>query len=367
MRRSVKYGLYGAVLAALVGGTAAFAIGPNGSAVTLVVDGQSQNVHTNASNVDGALEGAGYHVGAHDIVAPAIDSKIDDGSRIVLNRGRLLHLNVDGTIKDVWTTAPTVAVALADLGFAQSDYVSVSRSTRLPLDATNISLRAPKKIAVVHDNRKQIVTTTGATVTQALEEIGLTVGKRDRVKPAGTTALKDGLKIVVDRVLIKRETVRKTVDYAVSRRTDASMYSDQKTVIADGVSGVAEVSYDVTYVNGVVAGRREVGRQLVSSPQPQVEKVGTKARPVAPAPVPSSSGLDWDAMAACESGGNWSINTGNGFYGGLQFDSGTWLSNGGGAYAPRADLATRDQQIAVASRLYAARGSSPWPVCGARL
>jgi hypothetical protein len=81
----------------------------------------------------------------------------------------------------------------------------------------------------------------------------------------------------------------------------------------------------------------------------------------------SSGGLNWDAVAACESGGNWHINTGNGFYGGLQFDSGTWLSNGGGAYAPRADLASREQQIAVANRLYAARGSSPWPVCGARL
>ncbi|MDT4979679.1 MAG: resuscitation-promoting factor RpfB, partial [Pseudonocardiales bacterium] len=86
-----------------------------------------------------------------------------------------------------------------------------------------------------------------------------------------------------------------------------------------------------------------------------------------PPPPPSTGGLNWDAVAACESGGNWAINTGNGFYGGLQFDSGTWLSNGGGAYAPRADLASREQQIAVATRLYNARGSSPWPVCGANL
>jgi hypothetical protein len=74
--------------------------------------------------------------------------------------------------------------------------------------------------------------------------------------------------------------------------------------------------------------------------------------------------LNWDAVAQCESGGNWSINTGNGFYGGLQFDYGTWLAYGGGSYAPRADLASRDAQIAVATRLYNARGSSPWPVCG---
>jgi len=68
----------------------------------------------------------------------------------------------------------------------------------------------------------------------------------------------------------------------------------------------------------------------------------------------------WDRIAQCESGGNWSINTGNGYYGGLQFDSGTWLANGGGTYAPRADLASRTQQIAVANKVYASRGLSPW-------
>ena len=69
----------------------------------------------------------------------------------------------------------------------------------------------------------------------------------------------------------------------------------------------------------------------------------------------------WDSIAACESGGNWSINTGNGYYGGLQFSQGTWESAGGLAYAPRADLASRDQQIAVASGL----SLSNWPHCGA--
>ena len=70
---------------------------------------------------------------------------------------------------------------------------------------------------------------------------------------------------------------------------------------------------------------------------------------------------------ACESGGNWAINTGNGFYGGVQFDYGTWKGNGGGVYAERADLASRDQQIEIASRVQAARGWSPWPACSAKL
>ncbi len=75
----------------------------------------------------------------------------------------------------------------------------------------------------------------------------------------------------------------------------------------------------------------------------------------------------WDRLAGCESGGNWHINTGNGYYGGLQFSDGTWDGNGGNRYASRADLATKDEQIAIAERILAARGWSPWPACSARL
>lgn len=78
------------------------------------------------------------------------------------------------------------------------------------------------------------------------------------------------------------------------------------------------------------------------------------------------TGVDWDALARCESGGRWNAATGNGYYGGLQFDGATWRSNGGLAYAPRADQATREQQIAVAENLSARRGLAPWPTCGRR-
>jgi resuscitation-promoting factor RpfA len=76
---------------------------------------------------------------------------------------------------------------------------------------------------------------------------------------------------------------------------------------------------------------------------------------------------EWDQVARCESGGNWGINTGNGFYGGVQFTSSTWASHGGGEYAPSAQLATKDQQIAVAERVLATQGRGAWPVCGGPL
>ena len=76
---------------------------------------------------------------------------------------------------------------------------------------------------------------------------------------------------------------------------------------------------------------------------------------------------DWSGVAQCESSGNWSINTGNGYYGGLQFGSPTWLGHGGGEFAPRADLATPAQQIAVAERVLLTQGVGAWPTCGKQL
>jgi hypothetical protein len=75
----------------------------------------------------------------------------------------------------------------------------------------------------------------------------------------------------------------------------------------------------------------------------------------------------WDDLARCESGGNWAINTGNGYYGGLQFSLGTWRANGGAKYAAYPHQASRGEQIAVAERLRAARGYAPWPACRAKL
>ncbi|WP_432025465.1 transglycosylase family protein [Streptomyces sp. 1222.5] len=81
----------------------------------------------------------------------------------------------------------------------------------------------------------------------------------------------------------------------------------------------------------------------------------------------AATASQWDAVAQCESGGNWSINTGNGYYGGLQFSASTWAAYGGTAYAPQANQAGKAQQIAVAEKVLAAQGKGAWPVCGTGL
>ncbi|MEV1084802.1 transglycosylase family protein [Streptomyces sp. NPDC050211] len=80
----------------------------------------------------------------------------------------------------------------------------------------------------------------------------------------------------------------------------------------------------------------------------------------------AADGGVWDRIAQCESGGNWHISTGNGYYGGLQFAAGTWRAYGGTAYAPTADQASREQQIVVATKVQRAQGWGAWPTCSAR-
>ena len=96
--------------------------------------------------------------------------------------------------------------------------------------------------------------------------------------------------------------------------------------------------------------------------------LGTTAIGIGVLAGPASAAThDWTGVAQCESGGNWSINTGNGYFGGLQFSQSTWDAFGGAAYATRADLAARSQQIAVAENVLAVQGVGAWPTCGRSL
>lgn len=115
-------------------------------------------------------------------------------------------------------------------------------------------------------------------------------------------------------------------------------------------------------VKQVREARREQRERIRAAEQAEAERLAAEeqAEATSSAPVPTYSGpVNWDAIAECESGGNWQINTGNGYYGGLQFSQATWEGAGGLRFAGRADLATREQQIAVASTL----SLGNWPHC----
>lgn len=138
-----------------------------------------------------------------------------------------------------------------------------------------------------------------------------------------------------------------------------------------------------TAVEAAAISSRATLEELAAAPLPTPASASMEATllPVAtPAPPPRAAAAParrpaatysgdsvWDALAKCESGGNWSINTGNGYYGGLQFSYATWQGYGGGEFAEYPHEATREEQITVAERLRAARGYQPWPACRLKL
>lgn len=116
---------------------------------------------------------------------------------------------------------------------------------------------------------------------------------------------------------------------------------------------------------------RPLPSQQAAASRPTVQPAAAAgqavSRPVRTYASIPTDGSVWDRLAKCEAGGNWAINTGNGYYGGLQFTAGTWSGHGGGQFAPRADLASREQQIVIGERVLASQGWRAWPACSAKL
>ena len=286
MLRSVKYGLYGGVLAGLLALPALW--NTVDKTVELVVDGQPHSVQTTAMDVGQVITGQGYRLTAHDLLAPAASSPVKDGTRIVLRRGRLLHLNVDGVATDVWTTAPTVAQALAELGYAGGDFVSVSRSQRLPLGVTDLAIRTPRLITIVHDGRRDIVTTTDANVGEVLEDLNIGLGPRDTMSVPVTAPVTPGEVITIHRVASKIVTRQSALPYPIVRRPDPTMLVGQTKIIKAGRKGLARVTYSYVYVDGKIAGVTKLSSVVIRKPVTQVEKVGTKRARLSVASAPTA-------------------------------------------------------------------------------
>ena len=268
MRRSIKYGLYAAVLASVLGSTIAWA--SVDKSVTVNVDGQSTQLHTVASTVKGALADAGYQVGPHDIVAPPLTSSVHGGATIVLERGRLLRLTVDGTERDVWVTAPTVQQALGDLGYESADLNAVSRSKRLPLTPTDLTLSTIKIVSLTQGTEVSQLTTTDAYVGDLLSELGITLGSEDTVTPAANAKITNGVDIVVKRVTHGTVTGQAPLPFTTTQTPDPTLNKGTTKVTTSGKAGLADVVYAVVYVDGVETGRTIVSSTTITPPTNQV-------------------------------------------------------------------------------------------------
>jgi resuscitation-promoting factor RpfB len=362
--RTLKSVLFTLVLLGLVGGSVAYFAAQK--SLTLTVDGQPREVRTYAGTVGEVLEDEGLQTQSHDVVLPDAASPVADGDTVVLNRARPLTLTVDGVESEVYVTALSVDEALDQLGYRTDGLVvSASRSDRLPLDGMALSITTPKDVTLVVDGQERVVTTTAATAGDLLAEQGVVLGATDRTSLYPDQALLARMRLQVFRVQVDEVAVPTPLEYETVETEDPDAFEGDDTVTQEGVEGEQVTTYRVTVTDGVETGREQLSTTVTREPVDELVTVGTKARPASSGNTPSADGLNWAALAQCESGGRPNAVSGTGKYRGMyQFSQATWNAVGGSG-DPAA--ASADEQTYRAQLLYQRSGAGQWPHCGPRL
>ncbi|MDO4553729.1 MAG: G5 domain-containing protein [Lachnospiraceae bacterium] len=231
-------------------------------------------------SVKQALNLAEIDVHSKDEVTPGLNEKITkENTHISISRYAKVTVNCDETTKEIELTGAKVEDALETMGITlhKNDYMDHDREAYLT-DAMSISVIRRSAVTVVADGNKTKCLTKASTVQELLNEQGVSVGKKDRVKPALTKAVKDGTKVVVKRVSVKKITEKEPVDYGTKTEYSSSMYEGTSKVKKQGKKGEKEVVYQVTYVDGKEESRKAVKETVITEPEDQVVVQGTKKK-----------------------------------------------------------------------------------------
>jgi uncharacterized protein YabE (DUF348 family) len=354
-----------AVLAMLGGAVSALVLDKT---ITVTIDGQDRVVHTFGADVASALGSAGIEVTPQDRVEPALPTELADGDEVIFTHARTLTLVEGSSERRLPIPATTVGEAMQILGLeATPPQMSAAPDTVIPLAGLAVELRVPRSVTFSDGTAPLTpLTTTSGTVGGLLVEQGIELGPDDVSVPSPDTPLTEGLSVHVVRNGVGEVVEVRPIPPPEEIIEDPELARGEREVVERGKPGEQTAIIRVYVQNGQEVRREQVRAGSVTPPEPRVVHLGTNDDiPRAPA---VSDGSAWDRLAKCESTGNWAINTGNGYYGGLQFDAGTWRAYGGTDYAPLPHQASRDEQIAVASRVRDDRGGyGAWPACSRRL
>jgi uncharacterized protein YabE (DUF348 family) len=366
-RRPVQLAAGAAVLVAVVGAGVLYTAFDK--SVTLSVDGRSESVHSFSGTVAALLDDQDLKVGTRDIVAPGLKSGLADGQTVVVRYARPLTLTVNGEQNTYWTTETSVDRALVALGLrAEGAQLSASRSARISRDGMTMWMSTPKRVTLVVGGKKRTLTTVAPTAGALLTEQKVTVQPLDKLSLVPTTPLKEGSVVKLTRIEHKRVTKKEKVSFGVVRKKSSSMYKGSTKVVTAGRAGKRTAVYDLVITNGKVTDRDLVSTKVTRKPVTQVLKVGTKSRPKAASSggggTPSGGGLNWTALAKCESGNNPKAVNPAGYYGLYQFSLSTWRAQGGSGSPIDASSAEQTRRAQI---LYGKTGAGSWPSCGPKL
>ena len=337
--------------ALLVAGTAAAAVGTSYRHVTVEVDGVSRDVSGFFITAGDALNTAGVSVGSHDLVAPASDQRVTNGDTVVVRTATEYDVTVDGNRTTAWSTASSISGVLSALPASSATMAADRSYTRAEMPLAEHG----ETIHVVADGTTtDVVASASEGASAILDKAGVSAGPIDRVtleSNGGETTLR------VARVVRGTVTTTTEIPYETEEREDAEAEQGTEKTVQEGVAGseVTEAYQETIDGNVTVSAVLSTTR---TEPTTRIVSKGTKEKKAEEAKTStdsssssssssagssssSSSGSAgsaaisgddaaiWAAIAQCESGGNPSINTGNGYYGMYQFSLPTWRSVGG--------------------------------------
>lgn len=359
-KKRVVIALNLAVLLVIGAGVAAY--GTLGKTVTLDVDGRKDTVRTFGASVGSLLKS--QDVRTTDAAVNAEPSaSVSDGDTIKVRYAKDVVLAVDGTVKRETVHAATVGDVLDELDVdpAPGADVSADRDTRLDDTGSQVVVSNPKKLTVSVDGDDRSVTSAAPTAEGVLEEAGVRLDQNDEVTAGdaiGRAALvKPGDDVEVVRIEMVDTTEKLERDLKVEYRDDDSLEKGTEKVLEEGSPSEVQQQVLLTKADGKVRHRLVLTSRTLEKGAPRVVARGTAEAPSV------EDGSVWDRIAKCESGGNWSINTGNGYYGGLQFSAATWRSVGGPGLPHEH---SREVQIKYAKILQQRSGWGQWS-CAAKV
>lgn len=338
--------------------------------ITVDVNGEAKTISTFSGDVDKALKAAGVEVTDADLVYPAPGQKLASGDTLTVRTAKPVAVVVDGVAQELTSTAATVGDLLDEAGMAANAATDIDRDEPVT-EGLNVDVTTPKIVSINDGGAVTYTSAAAKTVGDLLTERGITFDSNDRLNVPLDAQVTPNMQINLDRVEVVKD--REIVDVKAPAKyiDDPEMEEGTEEVREEGVLGEKQVIRHTVLVNGQPEDTFVASAHETREAKPAVIVRGTKkaaneGNTGAAAPA-VAGGSVWDSIAQCESGGDWSINTGNGYHGGLQFNPGTWAAYGGTAYAPTADQATREQQIAIAEKTQAAQGWGAWPACTAKL
>ncbi|RRD50134.1 resuscitation-promoting factor [Buchananella hordeovulneris] len=358
----------------LVGGAAAVALAAAGvglaltahKTITLQLDGQTSTVTTFAGSVEGALASAGVEVAQHDLVVPALTAGVADGSVISIKRAQPLH--VGG--RQVWSARDSLAAAAAESGLGTfSATRSTSRDAVRPLPFVGQGT----VVTVVADGKEAQVTATGEMdMTQVLAAAGVQLSAIDQALAEVDDA--GGVRVTVVRVVRALTEETAEIPFEQVEQEDEEMEEGSTEVVQEGVAGLHTKRTYTETRDGKATVSVVVSDAVSRAPVAEITAVGTKKKqeeePEKPSEPAGGGGGGapvegvWAALAQCESGGDPTTNTGNGYYGLYQFSLPTWQAMGGSGLPSEASA---EEQTMRAQMLQARAGWGQWPACAASL